>query len=158
MQPRIKMGLTVGAIGLVLNICVAGFIGVCGPLVSLLAGGAAGFFAAQQEKLATKGDGARAGAMAGGIAGALVIIGQLIGGIGALLVMQSIGMKSPFGAAPSFSGDPSVLVGYYVGGLGTGLCIGIIGALLAAGAGAAAGYMGTPDQPLQPPADISMQN
>ena len=49
MQPRIKMGLIVGVIGLALNVCVSGFIGLCGPLVSLLAGGLAGFLAAQQE-------------------------------------------------------------------------------------------------------------
>ena len=41
MQPRIKMGLAIGAVGLALNVCVAGFIGLCGPLVSLLAGGLA---------------------------------------------------------------------------------------------------------------------
>ena len=35
MQPRIKMGLAIGAVGLALNVCVAGFIGLCGPLVSL---------------------------------------------------------------------------------------------------------------------------
>ena len=105
MQPRIKMGLTVGAIGLALNICIAGFMGICGPLVSLFAGGAAGFFAAQQEKLPTKNDGAKAGAIAGGMAI------------------------------------------YYASGIGTGLCFGIFGALLAAGTGAGTGYMATPDQP-----------
>lgn len=50
MQPRVRIGLIVGAIGLVLNICVAGFVGFCGPFFSLLAGGIAGFLTAQQEK------------------------------------------------------------------------------------------------------------
>lgn len=145
MQPRFKMGLAIGAIGLTLNICVSGFMGVCGPLVSLLAGGAAGFFAAQQEKLPAKNDGAKAGAIAGGIAGALVIIGQIIGGVGALAVMQSTGMQLPFGYIPSIE-DPSGMVIYYISGIGTGLCFGVFGAILAAGAGAGAGYMGTPDQ------------
>lgn len=58
MQPRIRMGLIVGAIGLALNVCVAGFIGLCGPAVSLLGGVIAGFLAAQQEKAALKADGA----------------------------------------------------------------------------------------------------
>lgn len=147
MQPRIKMGLAVGAVGLALNICVSGFVGFCGPLVSLIAGGAAGFFAAQQEKLPAKSDGAKAGATAGGIAGALVIIGQLIGGMAALAYMQMSGAQVPFGEVPTANSDPALMVGYYLGGIGTGLCFGIVGAVLAAGVGAGAGYMATQEQP-----------
>jgi hypothetical protein len=144
MQPRIKMGLVIGAIGLTLNICVSGFMGVCGPLVSLLAGGAAGYFAAQQEMLSTKNEGAKAGATAGGIAGALVIIGQVIGGIGALAVIQSTGMQLPFGYIPTIE-NPSEMVIYYISGIGTGLCFGVFGAILAAAVGAGVGYMVTRD-------------
>ena len=64
MQPRTRIGLIVGMIGLVLNICVAGFVGFCGPFLALVAGGIAGFFAAQQEKPLTKNEGARLGATA----------------------------------------------------------------------------------------------
>jgi hypothetical protein len=153
MQARTRVGLIVGAIGLVLNICVSGFMGICGPLVSLVAGGVAGFFAAQQEKPGTKGDGARAGAVAGGIAGALVIVGQLIGGVAALAFIQNSGMNTIFGAPPPTTSDPSFQAVYYLSGAGTALCFGIVGALLAAGAGAGAGYLGTPDQPppVKPP-------
>jgi hypothetical protein len=153
MQPRIKMGLVIGLVGLALNVCVAGFVGFCGPLVSLLAGGLAGFLAAQQEKLATKSEGAKAGAISGGIAGGLIIIGQVIGGIAALAIMQSTGTEIPFGTIPDAS-DPAGMVAFYGGGIGTGLCFGIIGALLAAGAGAGTGYMTTVDQsqpPVSPP-------
>jgi hypothetical protein len=146
------MGLVIGAIGLALNICVSGFIGLCGPITSLLAGAAAGYFTAQQEKLPTKNDGAKAGAIAGGIAGVLVIIGQVIGGVGALAFMQTTGMQIPFGNIPS-AGDSAGMAVFYIAGIGTGLCIGIVGAILAAGAGAGTGYMGTPDQP---PATPSM--
>jgi len=147
MQPRIKMGLAIGAVGLVLNICVSGFMGLCGPLVSLIAGGAAGLLAAQQEKLPAKGDGAKAGATAGGIAGTLVIIGQLIGGIAALAYMQMSGAQVPFGEVPTAGSDPALMIGYYAGGIGTGLCFGIVGAALAAAAGAGAGYMATQETP-----------
>jgi hypothetical protein len=143
MQPRVRIGLIVGVIGLVLNICVAGFIGICGPFLSLIAGGVAGFLAAQQEKPLTKNEGARAGVTAGGIAGGLIILGQIIGGIGALFLMQSQGMQLPFGQIPSTSSDPATQIGFYAGGIGTALCFGIVGALLAAGAGAGAGYLGT---------------
>jgi len=146
MQPRIKMGLAIGAIGLVLNVCVSGFVGLCGPLVSLLAGGLAGFLAAQQEKLPAKNEGAKAGAIAGGIAGGLVIIGQVIGGIGALALMQGTGAQIPFGTIPDTS-DPSGMLIFYASGIGTGLCFGVIGAILAAGAGAGTGYMATAEQP-----------
>lgn len=151
MQPRTRMGLIVGVIGLVLNICVAGFIGFCGPLVSLIAGAAAGFFAAQQEKLPVKSEGARAGAIAGAIAGGLIILGQIIGGLGALAYIQYSGTPIPFGTVPDASSPASFSLIYYLTGVGTALCFGVVGALLAAGAGAGAGYLATPDQPLSPP-------
>lgn len=151
MQPRTRIGLIVGVIGLVLNICVAGFIGFCGPVLSLVAGGIAGYFATQQEKPFTKNQAARVGATAGGIAGGLIILGQIIGGLGALAFMQSSGATTPFGQLPDISGDPATQVGFYAGGIGTALCFGVIGALLAAGAGAGAGYLTTSDQPSTPP-------
>lgn len=147
MKPRTRLGLIVGAIGLVLNICVAGFIGFCGPLVSLIAGGAAGFFAAQQEKLGTKGEGARAGATAGGIAGGLIILGQIIGGLAALAYVQYSGAPVPFGQVPDGSSPASFTLIYYLTGAGTAFCFGLVGALLAAGAGAGAGYLATQEQP-----------
>lgn len=151
MQPRVRIGLIVGAIGLVLNICVAGFVGFCGPFFSLLAGAVAGFLTAQQEKQSTKAEGARAGATAGGIAGGLIILGQIIGGLGSLAYFQVSGTPLPFGAAPSAAAPASEMLIYYLTGAGTGLCFGLVGALLAAGAGAGAGYLATSDQPLSPP-------
>src|SRR5262245_49015256 len=153
MQSRTRIGLIVGGIGLVLNICVAGFIGFCGPVLSLIAGGVAGFLTAQREKPLTKNEGARAGAIAGGIAGALIILGQIIGGIGALFFMQARGMQLPFGQIPSPSSDPSTQIAFYAGGVGTALCFGLIGALLAAGAGAGAGYFATTEQAVVPPSE-----
>ena len=157
MQPRIKLGLIVGAIGAVLNICVAGFVGLCGPVVSLLAGAAAGYFAAQQEKLGVKADGARAGATAGAIAGGLIIVGQIIGGVGALAFMQASGTQLPFGTIPSGSDGTSVQLLYYLSGAGTAFCFGIFGTLLAAGAGAGTGYLVTTDQ-VAPPATLDTKN
>ena len=146
MQPRVRLGLIVGVIGLVLNTCVAGAVGLCGPFVSLIAGAAAGFFAAQQEKLPNKRDGARAGATAGAIAGALIIIGQVIGGIAALALLQARGVSVPFGSIPSTGADASSQMIYYLSGAGTALCFGIVGAALAAAVGAGAGYLGTNEQ------------
>ena len=148
MKPRVKFGLIAGGIGLVLNICIASVLGICGPFMALLAGAAAGFFAAQNEQVDTKGDGARMGAISGGIAGVLVLIGQLIGGLGALAFIQYSDMAMPFGTIPSPSADASVQIVYYVSGLGTGVCFGVLGIVAAVLAGALAGYLGTSEQPM----------
>ncbi|HSB00710.1 MAG TPA: hypothetical protein VLE49_08675, partial [Anaerolineales bacterium] len=131
--------------------CVAGFIGFCGPFLSLIAGGIAGYFAAQQEKPAARNEGARIGATAGGIAGGLIILGQILGGVGALAFMQTTGAQVPFGQVPSVSSDPATQVTFYGAGIFTALCFGIVGALLAAGAGALIAYFTTSDQPVRPP-------
>src|SRR6185503_9136704 len=122
MQPRTRMGLITGVIGLILNIFVVGFSGCCGPLVYLVAGGAAGFLAAKQEKLPVRNVGARAGAVAGVIAGGLIVLGQIIGV--ALAYFQTSGTSG----SVSVSGDA-----------GVALCLGGVGALTAAFAGAVAG-------------------
>lgn len=150
MQPRVRIGLIVGVIGLVLNVCVAGFFGVCGPLVSLLGGGVAGFFAAQQEHASTKSLGARYGAIAGAITGGLILIGQMIGGVSALAFMQYSGIKIGLGAIPTPSASPAEQAIYYLSGAGTVICIGLIGVVLAALVGAGAGYMTTQELPTPP--------
>ena len=149
MKPYIKVGLLVGAIGLVLNICIAAAMGVCGPLVSLLAGAAAGYFTAAREKAATKADGARLGLISGGIAGALIVVGQILGGIASLALVQAGGMKLPFGTVPDLANGPQSAV-YYISGLGTAMCFGIVGMVLAALVAAGVAYLTTSPQP-QPP-------
>jgi hypothetical protein len=156
MQARTRIGLIVGVIGLVLNICVAGFFGFCGPVVSLIAGGIAGLLAVRQERPLMKNEGARVGATAGGMAGALIILGQILGGIGAMAYMQASGAPTILGPLPDLTSDPATQIGFYAGGLATALCFGIVGALLAAGAGAGAGYLATTDQPTMPPSQNIM--
>ncbi len=143
MRPRVKMGLIVGVAGLILNSCVSFALGLCGPFASLLAGGVAGYFAASQEKPATKNEGARSGAIAGGIAGAFMIIGQIIGGAVALTVQQSTGTVPLVGSVES---DLASQATFYLTGAMTGVCFGLVGAALAAGAGAGVGYMVTQEQ------------
>jgi hypothetical protein len=150
MKPRIKIGLIAGIIGLVLNACVATLVGLCGPAVALLAGAVAGFLTAQQEKPSSKTEGARAGAVAGAITGGLVIVGQIIGGIGALALIQFSGIRIRFGSVPTPADGVSSQVIYYLSGMATAFCFGIVGALLAAGAGAGTGYLTTPEQPVPP--------
>jgi hypothetical protein len=49
LTPRVKYGLIVGAVGLVLNTCFSAIISCCGPLAALLAGAVAGALAAREE-------------------------------------------------------------------------------------------------------------
>ena len=151
MQPRTRIGLVVGVIGLVLNIWVSEFRGFYGPILALVAGGIAGLFAIQQAKPLTKQKGARVGATAGGIAGGLMILGQIIGGLGALADLPSSEATTPSGPIPDPSADPASQIAFYAGGVATAICFGVIGALLAAGAGAGVGYLGTSEQPRTPP-------
>lgn len=151
MKPRIKIGLAAGAVGMTLNVCIATLAGICGPAVSLLSGAAAGLLAVQQEKPSVKAEGARIGAIAGLLAGALVAIGQVIGAVGALILLQLSGFQFELGSASSPSEDAFDQLVYYLIGIGTGLCFGVIGTLLAAGAGAGAGYVAATDQPAPPP-------
>jgi hypothetical protein len=129
----------------VLNICVAGLIGCCGPFAALLAGGIAGLLAAREEQASTKGEGARLGAVSGAIAGAFVLVGQMIGGVGTLIFAQVSEITLPFGEVPDPSAGLSAQVPYYFAGLGVAICFGLVGIVLAALAGAGAGYLGTPE-------------
>jgi len=146
MKPFIKFGLIAGSIGLVLNVCVSAAMGICGPFTSFLAGAAAGFLTAREEKAVTKGNGARSGAIAGAIAGALVLVGQLLGTVASLAFVQYSGLTPIVGSIPGLSADVSMQAIYYLSGLGTGLCFGMMGVVTAALSGAAAGYLGTPDR------------
>lgn len=152
MKARFKIGLAVGLVGLILNVCVSAAVGLCGPAVSLVAGAVAGFFTARQEKAATKSAGAQAGAISGLIAGGLGIIGQVIGGVGALAYLQATNATLPFGTIPPQSADMNTQLIYYVSGMGTGICFGLIGAVLSALAGAGTGFLGTPEP--QPPSTL----
>jgi hypothetical protein len=144
MRPRVKWGLIAGTVGLVFNVCVAMAFGVCGPIVALLGGAAAGFFAARDEKAAARRGGAALGAISGVIAGGLIFIGQMVGAVGALALIQITGTQTPFGHVPTASDNPAYQAMYYFSGLGTGVCMGLIGLALAAGAGAIAAYLATP--------------
>lgn len=151
MKARFQIGLIVGLVGLVLNVCASLVSGLCGPAVAFIAGAVAGFFTGRQEKAATKSAGAQAGAISGAVAGALMIVGQVLGGIGSLAYLQATGTSLPFGTIPSQSAGMNEQIIFYMSGLGAACCFGLVGVVFAAVAGAAAGYLGTPDP--EPPVE-----
>jgi hypothetical protein len=102
MKPRVKVGLIAGFLGLGLGFFVYMIIGILfgvfirfplelaypifGFFYTLLVGAAAGNFAAKKERVLVAGDGARIGAVSGGIAGAIMVIVPLrLCGLGGLV-------------------------------------------------------------------------
>jgi hypothetical protein len=152
MKTAIKWGLIAGAVAAVLNICVSTLFGFCGPFMSLLAGAAAGFFTGQAPGLPSKGAAAREGTIAGGVAGAVGIVGQLLGGVGAVTLLQVSGTAPIFGSMPTAASPVGEQVIFYASALGTGLCFGIFGLVLSAAAGAGVAYLAGPSTPALAPA------
>lgn len=142
MKPQYKYGLICGLAGLMLNLLLAPAVAVCTPLVSLFAGGLAGYFTARQADLPAQRMGGIVGAVAGGLAGGIIITGQAIGMIAAVAIFQgSLGAVANF--TPS-SSDPIWLRMFTLSsGLNVAACFGLTGAFLAAFSGAAVGYTAT---------------
>ena len=108
----------------------------------------------KEEALRIKKEGAQCGAGSGAIAGALLLVGQVIGSVGSLVWMQYSGMSTVLGEVPPPSADLTQQMIYYAAGLGTGLCIGLIGVVAAALSGAAAGYLGTTESSADVPSIV----
>jgi hypothetical protein len=141
MSPRVKYALIVGSIGSLINLFVSVAFGLCGPGIALLVGGIAGFLAAQAQEPRSKGDGGRAGAVAGAIGGGIMLVAQVLASLIALMLTQFSGLQ-PFGGGVPARSDPlSLHLIYYLSGLGVGLCFGVADVIAAALAGTVAGYL-----------------
>ncbi|MFZ5911433.1 MAG: hypothetical protein ACOYYU_15585 [Chloroflexota bacterium] len=146
MSARVKFGLIAGAIGLVVTACASVAVGCCGPLAALAAGAAAGYFAVKGEAPASQGEGGKIGAIAGAIAGALTLVGQVLGGLVSLTVAPTI-----LEELGNYSYGPlAVQAPYWLSGTATAFCFGLLGTILAAVAGLAAGYFSSKN-PTAPP-------
>jgi hypothetical protein len=141
MSGGVKAGLIVGLVGMVINLVVSLFLGICGPVVTLLAGGVAGFFAARFEGPGPRMRSAQAGAVAGLVAGVLMFISQTVAALAVVLLMQAAGIPGLTGQIPA-GATPSMQAVIVVSALGTGACFGVVGLALAALAGATGGYLG----------------
>ena len=118
MKPRIIIGLIVGIIGLILVVIISIFGRISwDPIVFLLPGGVASFFAIRKERPTSKQDGVRIGAIAGSITGILMIFGQFIGAALILLAQPT--------AAEIASPGLSRQIGYEIGQTtSNSICIG----------------------------------
>lgn len=153
MGGRVMWGVIVGLVGMLMNLVVSFVSGVCGPVVTLVAGAIAGFFAARWEGPGPRARSAQAGAIAGLLAGTLMLISQMLAAVAEVLVLQSAefqflqAMFTP-GLGGTIPSNPTAETqsGILVGALATGGCFGLIGMILAALAGAATGYLSGPGE------------
>ena len=149
MSRPIKIGLFVGGIGMVINACVATLLGLCGPVVALIAGGIAGYLVG--SKVVGQSQATKDGALSGLVAGGLLLVGQFLGGVVALLLVQHMPVESSWLQVPQAGSSDSTF--YYLGGLGAGVCFGIIDLALATLGGALAGRFSAQEAPLAPPVE-----
>lgn len=144
MRVWLRYGLLCGAGGILLDLALTPWMAFCTPLVSLSAGGLAGYLAARRADLPTQGMGARLGARAGGFAGVLILGGQLLASLLVYFIYQPGGFSNPLVYTP-VPGDPFWLQAFYFSaGFGLVVAFSATGALLALMAGAALGYFASP--------------
>ena len=134
MKPRIMFGLIFGILGMLPSICASGLLGFCGSALMIVLAGGAGLLTGFREKAATRIDGGKAGAIAGALTGALLLIGQILQWI--------LGMSLTAYSHPSSMTNS---VGQYVPMIISTLIIGIISLFVATGVGAAAAFVATPN-------------
>ena len=107
--------------------CLAHYLAVpVGVIVGLLA--------AYREKPATKCQGARTGAAAGAVTGALLLVGQVIGAVGVLILTEPP-QSTPY-------------VPYYLRGLSAWVAFGLLDVLVSVLVGSCAGFLGTLGRPV----------
>jgi hypothetical protein len=134
----IKSGLIIGVVTLLLVVvAAAGLSPLCAPCVAIILGLAAGYLAGVFDKPISSGDSAKKGAIAGGIAGVLGMLGNIIAGLINAVVLGSMGMMDSFNQILGLpSSDPATV---WIGQIIAALCIGIINLVLMAGIGAGGG-------------------
>ncbi|HMO59529.1 MAG TPA: hypothetical protein PKC19_19410 [Roseiflexaceae bacterium] len=136
MNPAIRNGLLVGGIGILINAAMSALLGFCGPFVTLIAGGVAGLLTARALAQTPRSPVATQGAVAGALTGGLMLIGQMIGAVGAVMIIQASGSPLLIGDASDI-GTPA----FRVGAIGIAICFGIVGIIFGALAGAGAAYL-----------------
>jgi hypothetical protein len=146
MKQHVKIGLIVGVVGAVLNSCVSLLFGLCGPVVSIVAGIVAGFLSIHKQYGIEKKEAGKLGAISGAAAGAVIIFGQVLAAIGSLAITQAMGLPLLFntGYPPTASDGIAAQISYYLVGAVTGACLGLFGLILASAAGYGTAYFMAP--------------
>lgn len=143
MTAKVRWGVIIGIVGLFVNTIASLIFAFCGPIVSFGIGLVAGFIVSQNEPAPTRGEGAQQGALTGLIAGAFILLGQIIGAIGNLVFAQMVEYEPIFGTLPDLS-SPEGQAFYWLIGIGVGVCFGLVDTLACVLGGALIGYARTP--------------
>jgi hypothetical protein len=143
MTAKVRWGLIAGLVGLFINTLASLVFAFCGPIVSFGIGIIAGFFVSQQEPATTKGEGAQDGAITGLIAGAFILLGQIIGAATNLAIAQTEQYGLIFGPLPDLSSPEGQAI-YWLIGIGVGLCFGLVDMFACVLGGVIIGYIRTP--------------
>jgi hypothetical protein len=143
MTAKVRWGVIIGIVGFFVNTIASLIFAFCGPIVSLGIGLIAGFIVSHKEPARTRGEGAQQGALTGLIAGAFILLGQIIGAIGNLVFAQMVEYEPIFGTLPELS-SPEGQAFYWLIGIGVGVCFGLVDTLACVLGGALIGYARTP--------------
>ena len=141
MKPSIRVGLTVGVIGLALVVVGSAFSGLCSLILPILVYAIAGYSSIDSKKVISKGNGARYGAIAGAVSGGIVSHAQIL--------IQAI-LSTMINYSPAFSGlyiapspfNTTERIFFYLIGLFWAIVIGGI-------VGGVVGYLGTSQKPIE---------
>jgi hypothetical protein len=132
----LKSGIIIGIVALVLGLGTTLISPLCTPCLAVLFGLGAGYLAGVFDKPAQGSETVKSGGIAGGISGLGAMAGQIIGSVINSLIVGPQGaaqMLRNFGFQP---GDLATFESsYWVGIVGSTLCISMINILLMAGFG-----------------------
>ena len=127
---------------------IGGAVGwqICLPCVGLVLGAAAGWFACQVQAPADQSSATRVGAIAGGTAGIVTLLGSLIGGLLGAALLGPAGAQSEMQAIAKSLGvtvppTPLSPVTFYGSALASSACCGAVVVFLMALLGALAGMV-----------------
>ncbi len=140
-----KSGLIAGIVALLLSIGAALLSPLCVPCLTLLLGLGAGYLAGAFDKPSDNRGSTKSGTIAGAIGGIGALIGQGVGAVinsqlvgpgGAIQLIRQLGIQMPLGTTPA-----DIARGYWVGVIGSTVCLGLFDIALMAGLGALGGLL-----------------
>ncbi len=137
-----KSGIILAVVALVIAVGLTLLSPICPPCAALFLGLGAGFLAGVFDKPQDNNESAKIGAIAGGIGGVGALLGQFAGaGLNAWLVgpekaaqiMEQLGVDA--------GGQAGFGSGYWIGIVGSAVCVGLLDVALMAGFGAVGGLL-----------------
>lgn len=133
----VKAGLIAGAVLLVLALGTGAIVSpLCTPCVAILLGLLAGYLSGNFDKPIMSNDALRKGAIAGLIAGAIGILGQLIAGVINATAIDPEVLNEFLGQEGAL--DRTTL---WIAQMASAFCVGLVNVAISAGLGAAGGAL-----------------